>query len=139
MKTLFAILMSILLTMMSVSAAPGMQNQRSDDAPVILSDTQGYNFESYLTEATSRIRQRWYERIPETARQKRAGGKVAIAFTILRDGSVQNIRVTTSSSSPALIQAAIAAVQASSPFASLPSDFRGDRIVVQFSFSYNVR
>jgi outer membrane biosynthesis protein TonB len=38
----------------------------------------------------------------------------------------------------ALDEAAIAAVSASNPLPALPPEFKGDRIVVQFNFVYNM-
>jgi outer membrane biosynthesis protein TonB len=42
------------------------------------------------------------------------------------------------SGAKALDQAAVAAISASDPLPSLPKEFKGDRIVLQMTFMYNV-
>jgi TonB family protein len=63
---------------------------------------------------------------------------VAIQFSIARDGKVPKLVIATSSGQDPLDRAAVAGISASSPFPALPGEFKGDRIVVQFNFSYNM-
>ena len=63
---------------------------------------------------------------------------MAIQFSIARDGKVPKLVIETSSGTDPLDRAAVAGISASTPFPPLPSDFKGDKIVLQFNFSYNM-
>jgi TonB family protein len=106
------------------------------DIPTILSDTQGYDFGPYLNSLMTRVRQNWYAVIPEIA-IKGLKGRVVVIFTIVRDGKVQDLRLIPSGNQD-LDRAATKAIEASNPFAALPPNFKGDRIVLQLSFLYNL-
>jgi len=108
------------------------------DNPEILSDTRGYDFGPYMNQVINRVRTNWYSLIPEAARIGTLRGRVVIVFTITERGRVENLRAASSSGSAPLDRAAVAAIQASNPFAELPSDFVGDRLVLQFAFLYNL-
>jgi TonB family protein len=84
----------------------------------------------------TRVRQNWYTLIPESAR-KGEKGRVYVTFTIIRTGKVQDLRILASSRNAVLDRAAYGAISSSDPFAALPSDFKGERLVLQFKFSYN--
>jgi len=124
-----------------VKAGPlaGEVSAQNPNDPIILSDTHGYNFESYMKEITDRVRRSWYSAMPDSARKGQMG-RAVVVFTILRDGTIQDIKLTTDSGAESLNQASIAAIESYRPFPSLPEDFRDDsRIVVQFTFLYNMR
>lgn len=59
---------------------------------------------------------------------------VSVAFTILSDGSVTNVRITQSSGALLLDNAAQRAVMTAAPFARLPRDYGTDQITVQANF-----
>ena len=127
------------VAMFSAARAHAMQNpQLSANDPVILSDTHGYNFEKYLDGLTQQVRTKWFSGMPDSARQGQKG-RVVITFTVVRDGTIQDLRIVAASGTESLDQAATAAVQSASPFSQLPADFSDNRIVVQFAFSYNQR
>src|SRR5947207_218705 len=111
--------------------------QQSDDGAVILSDTQGYEFGPYLSDAVMRIRKNWYALIPRDAQQG-AKARIAVTFTILADGMVKDVKVTAGSEAKSLERAATGAILLSSPFAKLPGDFKGDHLELRFTFSYNM-
>ena len=46
--------------------------------------------------------------------------------------------IASPSGADALDRAAIAAISASNPFPPLPAEFKGDRVVLQFNFAYNM-
>ena len=115
------------------------QNPPPADAGItILSDTHGYDFGPYLNQVVTRVRASWYTLIPEAARLG-AKGRVVVVFDIDRDGKVSDLRVVTGSGFEPLDQASRGAVATSNPFAKLPTDFSGDLLTLQFSFSYNVK
>jgi len=103
----------------------------------LLSDPLGVDFRAYLTQILASVRRNWMAVLPESVRLGRRG-QVAIQFSIARDGKVPKLVIATTSGQDPLDRAAVAGISASSPFPSLPAEFKGDRIVVQFNFSYNM-
>ncbi len=119
---------------LSQSAAPG----RMGSALELLSDPQGADFRPYLIKVLSAVRRNWFAVIPESARMGRQG-RVLIQFAISRDGHVPKLIIATPSGAEPLDRAAVAGISASNPFPPLPTEFRGDRILLQLSFVYNAR
>lgn len=114
--------------------APG----RTATALEMLSDPTGVDFKPYLIQILASVKRNWLAVIPESARLGRAG-RVAIEFAINRDGHVPKLVIAMPSGTDALDRAAVAGISASNPFPPLPSEFRGDQIRLQFTFSYNLR
>jgi TonB family protein len=104
----------------------------------ILSDTMGVDFGPYLQRVLQRVRENWYEVIPLSAMPpllKR--GKVAIEFSILKNGQVVGIQYFSSSGDVALDRAAYGGITSSNPFQPLPSEFAGQALRLRFIFFYN--
>jgi TonB family protein len=104
--------------------------------PVILSDTHGYNFEKYLDVLAQQVRTKWYSAMPDAA-ERGERGRVFLIFSVLRDGTSQDLRIVSRSGTESLDQAAAAAVRSATPFSQLPTDFSDNRIIVQLAFLYN--
>jgi TonB family protein len=83
------------------------------------------------------VRRNWLAVIPEIAKLGRRG-RVGIQFAIARNGAVPKLVIISNSGTDSLDRAAVAGVSASNPFPPLPSEYKGDRIVLQFNFAYNV-
>ena len=109
----------------------------STEGPIILSDTKGVDFGPYLARVVYEVRRNWYAVIPESARLGQKG-RVAIVFEILKDGSVPQLRLVSSSGFEPLDVAAISGIRASIPFPPLPKEFTGNHLVLQFIFLYNL-
>ncbi len=109
----------------------------SSEAPIILSDTMGVDFGPYLGRVVYVVRRNWYQVIPDPARLGEKG-RVTIVFEILKDGSVPQLRVVATSGSEPLDRAALAGIRASVPFPRLPEEFKGNRLVLQLIFLYNL-
>ncbi len=62
--------------------------------------------------------------------------RVYVDFTIQRDGSISNAKITQSSGIPEVDRSALRAVLASSPLAPLPPDYSGNQVSVEFYFDY---
>ena len=60
------------------------------------------------------------------------------SFSIARDGKVPKLVIATPSGADTLDRAAVAGISASTPFPPLPAEFKGDRVVLQFNFTYNM-
>jgi TonB family protein len=138
-KSAISVVVMIIAVMFCATRAHAAQNpQLSVNDPIILSDTHGYNFEKYLDQLAQQVRMKWYSDMPDSARQGQKG-RVVVIFTVLREGTVQDLRIVSGSGTESLDQAAATAVQSASPFPQLPADFNDNRIVVQFTFMYNQR
>jgi TonB family protein len=113
--------------------SPGSQGSNMQ----LLSDPQGVDFRPYLVRILASVKQHWLSVMPESVRLGRRG-KVAIQFSISRDGGVPKLVIAEFSGAEALDRAAVAGISASVPFPPLPSEFKGDRIVLQMNFAYNM-
>src|SRR5437899_7971024 len=122
------------------TGVPGVQEDPnfSTEDPTILSDTRGYDFGPYMNQVVNRVLANWYTLITEIARLVRKG-RVVILFTIIKNGTIDDIRLFANSGTEPLDRAAMGSITASNPFAKLPPGFDGDRLVLQFTFLYNIR
>lgn len=110
--------------------SPGSQLQ-------LLSDPMGVDFKPYLIRVLASVKLHWMAVIPESVRYGRRGS-VAIQFSIARDGNVPKLVIASASGTDALDKAAVAGISASVPFPPLPPTYKGDKIVLQFNFAYNM-
>lgn len=62
--------------------------------------------------------------------------RAVLTFEILRDGAVVNIQMMQSSGVPSVDRSAIRAIHDSSPLDQLPSDYRGEKVLVEFWFDF---
>lgn len=62
--------------------------------------------------------------------------RAVITFEILRNGTVVNPQMTQSSGVPSVDRSALRAIQESSPLDRLPSDYSGDKVMVEFWFEF---
>jgi TonB family protein len=97
----------------------------------------GVDFAPYLTRILTIVRRNWFSVMPESAKLGLTGN-VGVLFSISKSGTVTKANFAAQSGARALDQAAIAAISMSNPFPPLPTEFRGERIVLQFNFAYNV-
>jgi TonB family protein len=113
--------------------SPGVQGSAIE----LKSDPMGVDFRPYLTQILATIRRNWYAVMPESVKLGQRG-KVGLLFSIARTGSVAKVTWAFQSGSDPLDRAAVAAISASNPFPPLPADFKGDRVVLQLNFAYNM-
>ena len=62
--------------------------------------------------------------------------RAVINFEVLRNGAVMNVQMIQSSGVPSVDRSALRAIQDSSPLDRLPSDYRGDKVMVEFWFEF---
>lgn len=101
----------------------------------ILSDTQGIDFGPYLQPVLAKVRQNWYRLIPASA--EKAKGKLAIEFTVLKNGQISDMKLVARAGDASLDRAAWGGIRASNPFPALPAEFKGDHITFRCRFYYN--
>jgi TonB family protein len=114
---------------------PSAGRQRS--SLQLKSDPMGVDFQPYLIQVLAAIRRNWFAVYPEAARQG-ARGTVTLQFAVEKQGRVAKIVYGNQSGAKPLDESAIAAVSASNPLPPLPLGFKGDRIVLQMTFLYNM-
>jgi TonB family protein len=113
--------------------SPGIQGSALE----LKSDPLGVDFRPYLTQILATIRRNWYAVMPSSVGLGRRG-KVGLLFSISRTGGVDKVTWAFQSGSDPLDRAAVASISASNPFPPLPREFKGDRIVLQLNFAYNM-
>ncbi len=113
------------------------QPNMSIPGPQILSDTMGVDFHPYLLRIYLLVRRNWYSVIPEIARLGKQG-RVALEFSIQRNGRVPDLVLRVSSGTDSLDSAALASIRLSNPFPALPQEFPGEDIRLRFVYLYNV-
>jgi TonB family protein len=113
--------------------SPGAQGSALE----LKSDPMGVDFRPYLTQILATIRRNWYAVMPESVKLGRHG-KVGLLFAIVKSGNVSKVTFAFQSGAEALDRAAVSAISASNPFPPLPAEFKGERVVLQLNFAYNV-
>jgi TonB family protein len=114
-------------------AAPGVPGANVE----LKSDPMGVDFRAYLVQVLAAVRRNWTAVMPESVRLG-LRGHVSIQFAIGKNGDVLKLVYAAQSGLRALDEAAVAGISASNPFPPLPSEFKGERIVVQLNFAYNM-
>jgi TonB family protein len=105
----------------------------------ILTDTMGVDFGPYLTRIVQIVRQNWMIAMPPSVYPPiLKQGKLALEFVILKDGTVDGLKVRTQSGDVALDRAAWASITASTPFPPLPKEFPGKLLGLRFYYFYNL-
>ncbi|MCL1971815.1 MAG: energy transducer TonB [Endomicrobia bacterium] len=93
-------------------------------------DTANFKYAYYTNTIVRSIGRRW--QWSESYGRLRA----VVYFKILRDGSIEGLRIKDSSGDDGFDQNALRAVQRASPFAPLPEGYSGDTLGVYFEFKY---
>ena len=123
------------------AAGPGLNLPPSAGRPrsslELKSDPQGVDFKPYLIRVLATVRRNWFAIYPEAARMGQRG-RVLVEFAVAADGTITKVVYSAQSGSRPLDEAAVAALSASNRLPPLPADFKGSRIVLQFTFSYNI-
>ncbi len=104
----------------------------------ILSDTQGVDFGPYIERVIHDVKVNWYAILPpEVYPPLLKQGKLAIQFSINKNGQVEGMQLVAPSGDTPLDRAAWGGITGSNPFPPLPKEFHGDNIVLRFRFYYN--
>ncbi len=89
----------------------------------------------YVAMITRMVQQYWYTQ--DIAGNTPFGSQVAVTFSIDRAGRVSSIRISQASSSPTLNMSAMQAVQRVESFGPLPSQYTGNNVSVEYTFTYD--
>ena len=90
------------------------------------------DFKDYMPKMQNKIKSNWNP--PKSEKPS----KVILNYEIKKDGTLGEIKVSTSSGDNKVDEMAIEALKKSAPFEPLPKGFAGDKVDVQFTFDYNV-
>jgi hypothetical protein len=105
----------------------------------ILSDTMGFDFNPYLQRIFHTVDRNWRILMPESVYPPiLKKGMVFIEFSIMKDGSVQGLKVVGPPADVALVRAAWGSITNSTPFPPLPGDFPGQYLELRFKYFYNL-
>lgn len=96
---------------------------------------EGFNFPYYVGIIQRKVQQAWY--VYEVAGGTPVGSQVKVTFSIARDGTPSNIRISQSSSSPTLDSSAVRAVQRIESFGPLPPGYNKSSVSVEYTFTYD--
>jgi len=102
----------------------------------LMLNTSELKYQKYLIELRHKIEQYW--EYPRSAAIRGWEGKLFIDFTIKRDGTISEIRLSRSSRYPILDDAAITALKLSSPFTTFPENFEINELKIHGQFVYNL-
>ncbi|MBD5402387.1 TonB C-terminal domain-containing protein [bacterium] len=90
------------------------------------------DFGPYLENLQNSIKAKW---IPA---KSKTSNSVVLLFSLNKKGKVISSKVLESSGSELIDKAAIKALYKAAPFGKLPSEFKGEKIEIQFTFDYNI-
>jgi periplasmic protein TonB len=89
-----------------------------------------FPYSYFLSAIERRVSENWYSAVS----QGRVGLTCVVYFRLMRDGSVGEARIETSSGNGYFDRAALRAVKSGSPFPPLPGGFAGDFLGIHFTF-----
>ena len=95
-------------------------------------EKEGANFAAYMQDVEKKIKQNW------NPPKENSSKYVTVKFIIGKNGELIDVTITKSSDVKSVDEAALEAVRASAPFKSLPKNYKGESIPIEFTFDYNV-
>jgi protein TonB len=99
-------------------------------------DSQELKYVSYLSKIKSKIEPQWH--YPERAQSIGLQGKLALCFSIIRDGHLDRIELLSSSGHPLLDKEALKAVRGAAPYYPLPDRLKISRLNILATFEYRI-
>lgn len=115
------------------TSARGAAGQMSQKARAYVLNLEGYDLAPWADKAMNQILKNW---VLPSEFSSGAKGEVGISVVIEKDGKVSSAEVVVSSKIDVLDQAALMALQLSSPLPGLPNDFPAQNLEVYFVFEY---
>ena len=117
--------------------------EREDSAPTppegeatVSLNSQEIKYVSYLSTIKKKIEPLWH--YPQSARERGLQGKLALYFSIVRDGRLVKLEVLSTSGHPLLDNQALEAVQGAAPYHPLPETLRIARLNIHATFEYRM-
>jgi TonB family protein len=110
------------------SANSGVQIQTANGA-----DFAG-RYPAYVAAMIRKISQNWNQSAIDPAARASRSIRATATFTIMRDGTVKDIRISDSSRNSSFDNSGLRALYDASPMPQLPSDYNGSYLTVTFDF-----
>lgn len=88
----------------------------------------------YIESVKRRIQQNWLQNTIDPNVRAARMAKTTMQFTILRDGTIKDVKMYQSSGNLSMDNSGMRAIQSSSPLPALPSDYSGSYVTVTFDF-----
>lgn len=101
---------------------------------IVSLETQSSEFAPYLAEVRRRIQRHW--RVPAYAREVGLTARLVLVFSITPEGNLAQVKVTKSSGTSILDEAAVQAVTDGAPYAPFPPRFTFRQLTVVGHFEY---
>lgn len=114
------------------AAAPGVNMQGQGGGDFAL------RYGWYVDSVRRRISQNWLQSTIDPALRASRTARCTYTFTIMRDGTVKDIRVAQTSGNYSMDTSAQRALLSSSPMPPLPSDYSGSYVNVTFDFDLSM-
>jgi|HubBroStandDraft_6_1064221.scaffolds.fasta_scaffold55693_2 TonB family protein len=100
--------------------------------PEILSDSMGVDFAPYFHQSVlPTLRRNWHSMVRQKNLAPSTAWKIVAEFTILKDGTLDGLKLAESSGDPDADEAALDAIKSSAPFAALPAEFKGESLALR--------
>lgn len=101
----------------AMASAAGPAGGMPGNAAGVATDLPNFPYPWYISQVRQMLWTAWQKRMPASS------GEGVVVFAIVRNGAFVDLRMESSSGDSDFDEAAVAAVQAASPFPALPSDF----------------
>lgn len=105
-------------------------NVKEDKGTSISIDAERFPFSYYLEAVEGKVSRNWFGSVVSGSE----GLRCVVYFRLLRDGSVDNVKVEQSSGNRYFDESALRAVKSSAPFPPLPRAFSGMYLGIHFVF-----
>lgn len=102
----------------------------------LILNTKEYKYWSYLEKVKRKVEAVW--KYPDIARERGIGGSLKIAFTISRDGKIENNILLQSSGYSFLDDAAMKALRDASPLSPFPKEWDIEKLNIEGTFIYQI-
>lgn len=93
----------------------------------------------YVASVTKRVQDNWMQNSIDPAVRAARTAHAIVTFTIMRDGTVKNIRLSQTSGNRSMDDSAMRALYSIEKMVALPSDWRGSSVDVTFDFDLSQR
>jgi TonB family protein len=84
------------------------------------------------------VQTNWLQNTIDPAVRQARTAHAVVAFTIYRDGTVKDIKVSQTSGNLSMDNSGLRALMASNPMPALPPDYRGSYVTVLFDFDLSM-
>jgi len=121
---------------MSPSEVKGKNLSPFEAEATVSLDSQELKYVSYLSKIKSKIEPKW--NYPEKAQSIGLQGKLALCFSIVRDGHLDRLELLNSSGHPLLDEEALKAVKGAAPYYPLPDRLKISRLNILATFEYRI-